>query len=661
MGWEYWKRQFNLDPSILDARILVNGVPARIVGVAPSSFSGLVPGTRENLWLPASLASVAQGAGQSAPDSLRLGLMGRLKPGVSIEQASAEIRVLDEQSREPIGRHGLTLALAPSATGFSMLRDYLSEPLIVLMAVVAVLLLVACTNVASMLLAKAAARQREMAVRISLGAGRARLIQQVLTESLLISIIAAVLGAGIGFVGAHALARLLVAGRAGGYFYLASIPLRLDLHVLAFTVAIALATGVLFGAAPAWNAFASAKTALLRQRGDASETRWRSVFGRTLVAVQIALSLILLSGAAIFVRHLSNLRADLRFSRDSVLLVTLDPRGSGYDRQRLTHAYEELLQRIEMIPGVVSATLCGVTPSSGAGAARFIAVDGFHEDAGARRFVALNWVAPRYFETLRTPLLAGRDFRFEDRTLPRVAIVNEALAQYYFHGRDPIGGRITIDGEDRPYEVIGVVANAKYGELREPAPRTMYMNAFQEGRVFSEFAIRSMRSPASLAGPVRRLVEDTVKPVRVSTISTIAEQVDAALVPERLTAVLSTMIGGSGALLAALGLYGLVAFMVTRRTNEIGIRLALGATRRDVATMVVKDALGLVAAGLLLGAPVVIWSRHVAAAFIHNLRVDGIVPIASAALAMAALSLVAAYLPARRASRVDPMEALRHE
>ena len=290
------------------------------------------------------MASVAQGAGQSAPDSLRLGLMGRLKPGVSIEQASAEIRVLDEQSREPIGRHGLTLALAPSATGFSMLRDYLSEPLIVLMAVVAVLLLVACTNVASMLLAKAAARQREMAVRISLGAGRARLIQQVLTESLLISIIAAVLGAGIGFVGAHALARLLVAGRGGGYFYLASIPLRLDLHVLAFTVAIALATGVLFGAAPAWNAFASAKTALLRQRGDSSETRWRSVLGRTLVAAQIALSLILLSGAAIFVRHLSNLTADLGFSRDSVLLVTLDPRGSGYDRQRLTRVYKELLR-----------------------------------------------------------------------------------------------------------------------------------------------------------------------------------------------------------------------------------------------------------------------------------------------------------------------------
>ena len=580
-------------------------MPARIIGVTPSSFVGLIPGTTADLWIAVSQEAMLRGADRTA-SSLRLGLMGRLKPGVSPEQATAEIRLIDEQAREPIGKHGLTLAFVPSPTGFSMLRDYLRAPLTVLMTVVAVLLLIACTNVASMLLARAAARQREMAMRASLGASRGRLIGQALTESLLLSVTAALLGVGLAYFAARALARLVMSGRGvmSGGGSIAEIPLRVDLHVLLFTTAVALVTGLLFGMAPAWIALH-----LDGEQAPAPERRRL----RESIAPPVRQGAHRRPGRAVL---------DLAERRRAVRQASVESRsrprlpagvgvagqgrcrGTGYDRERLTRAYEQLLQELNVMPGVVSATVCGATPSSGAGASRFIGVQGFHESLEARRRVALNWVGPRYFETLRTPLLSGREFKLRRRTPSSRRHRQPGAGQISSFPANPIGAHITLDGDTRPYEVVGVAANAKYGELRAAPPRTIYMDAFQ-GRVFSQFAIRTAVAPPSIAPAVRRLIESAIPPVHAPAISTIADEVDAALLPERLMAVLSSVIGGSGALLAGLGLYGLISYLVARRTSEIGIRLALGATRRDVLLLVVKSALALVWAGLLVGIP---WS-----------------------------------------------------
>jgi hypothetical protein len=321
------------------------------------------------------------------------------------------------------------------------------------------------------------------------------------------------------------------------------------------------------------------------------------------------------------------------------------------------------------IPGVRSATLSGIIPISGAGASRFISVEGFDEPAEARRYVPLNWVGPRYFETFGTPLVAGREFAFADRGGPAVAIVNQAMARHYFADRNPIGGRFRLIGpsnsgvtgvpEDRVYEIVGVVADAKYLDLREPPPRTIYLNAFQEPRAFSRFAVRTAGEPAAVAGAVRQIVGDELKAARISEMTTMDAIVDAWVVQERTLALLSNFFGSVSVLLASVGLHGLMAYAVTRRTTEIGIRLALGATRAGISRMVIRRALGLVFAGLAVGIPLAVLGHRAAGRLFVDLRADSLKPVMFAAAAMLAVALAGACLPARRAARVEPAEALR--
>jgi predicted permease len=656
VNWSYWKSRFNLNPAILGTQIKVNSVLVTIVGVTPRAFVGLQPGIVPAVWMP-------------APRPIGLRLLARLKPDVPLEQAQAEMNVLHRPRLEEIAQRShdpqwlqSTMALESAAAGFSALRDRFGAPLQGLLLVVGVLLVISCMNVATMLLARGSARRQEMAVRVSLGAGRLRLTRQVLTESLLLSVTAGVLGIGLAYFGADALLRLVNSGRRPpGWPQHLDVHVTPDMRVLLFTAGVALLTGVLFGLAPAWSAFRTAPISALRETRIAGGRKSRRRFGQGLVAAQVALSVVLLSAAGLCLAHLSNLRnVDTGFRRDSVLLVTLNAQGSGYDRRQLTVLYKELLDRFDAIPGVRSATHCAVTPIDGGAASNFATVEGFQEKPEDRRRLYQNWVGPRYFETVGTPFLAGRDFQYADAGRPRVAIVNQAMARYYFGDGSPLGRRLTFERDTVSYEIVGVVGDAKYADLHEAPPRTVYLNAFQEGRIQTRFALRTDANPNSVAPQVRRAVEDVLKTVRIGKVTTLSDQVDASLVLERVMATLSGMFGVLGACLAAIGLYGLLAYTVTTRTNEIGVRMALGATTGDVTRMVLKGACGLVCAGLVVGIPVAVASQRFAASLVPGLAVTLAIPIGVGGAIMVAIGLLAAYVPARRAARVQPVDALRH-
>ena len=661
VSWRLWQDRFNLSPSILGQQLVVNDVPATIVGVTPKNYRGLVVGFRPELWLPLA----AEKRGESSPS---LGLMARLKPGVTIEQARAEMQVLDRFRVELLAQRSpnlrkLTIDLEPARNGFAALRDRFGRPLRALAAMVGLLLLVACTNVAGVLLARSTARHREMAVRVSVGASRWRLVRQMMTESLLLATAGGLLGVGVAYFGVKMLVRILTSGRAFvGFVGPVQLDPRLDTDALLFTSVVALATGVLFGLAPAWHAFAGAPAESHRATGTAGETRSKRLFGQGLIVAQVSMSMVLLTAAALFANHLSNLRnVGLGFDRKSVLLLTIDPSRTGYQPEQLFQPYQDLLARISAIPKVRSATVSAVTPIHGAGAARFVDMEGVPE-SDQRRRTLLNWVAPAYFETFGTPLTAGRDFAFEDKARARVAIVNQAAERYYFGDGSAIGHRFTYEGQTRSYEIVGVVADAKYLSLHEPAPPTVYLNAIQESRMFSHrLSIRTTVEPMTVASDVRRAAEEILKGTPVASMTTLEDQVDAELVPERMVALLSAMFGLLGAALAGLGLYGLLAYTVTRRTNEIGVRLALGAQPRNVIAMVMKSAAGMVMAGLVVGIPIAIAGRRLAEGLVANMMVESAFPIGVAAAAMILVALLAAFVPARRAAMVDPVVALRQD
>jgi predicted permease len=661
VSWSFWKSRFDLDPGVVGKKIFVGDDPVTIVGVAQRGFYGLSYEAQQDIWWPISLGP---------SPGLSFGLLGRLKPGVSLEQARTEMAVVfqavvNAPDAGPFMRQ-MKLRIEPAGNGITTpLSQMLSTPLTVLMATVGVLLLLACANLAGLLLARGASRQHEMAVRVCLGATRVRLVRQTLTESLLLSLAGCAAGILVAYFAAHGLIRVFASGRfilgAPVHFDALTKP---DAHVLLFALAIALLTGLLCGAAPAMSVSKTEPASALQQASRIGESKSRRLFGKGLVASQVALSLVLVSSAGLFVEYLSNLRnLNLGFERNNLLLVTLDFAHTGYTPAQFAQLSQELVMRLDAIPSVSSATFSSVSPMEGPGASSFA----FTEDHPERRTQAsINYVAPDYFETYLTPFLAGHDFSARDQAGSPVAIINVAAAHDCFGNENPIGRHITLShitmtkGE-KTYEVIGVVGDAKYNDLQQPAPPTMYADLLQQGFIGSQLAIRTRIDPSGIASAVRQTEAAVLKTVPIVRIMTMNEQIDSSIVPQRLIAMLSAGFGGLGALLAAIGLYGLLAYTVARRTHEIGVHMALGAAGTDIIRMVLRDALWMVCAGLAIGAPLAFWGKRVAASLIHDLPVASPLPIVVAAAIMIGVGLIAAYLPARSASRVDPMVALRHE
>jgi len=665
VSWQYWHDRFDGSPRVLGATValvdrrLPAPIHATVVGVADRQFRGVTVG-RSDVWvsLGALPATMRAGAG--------LALMARLKSGVSIAQARVEMRLLDQPRidgfarRDPQWRQ-VAIDVKSARAGLSTpLHEQFGGPLSLVMALVAVFLLLACANLGGMCLARGAARQHEMAVRVSLGAGRLRIVRQVLTESLLLAVVGGVLSAVVAPAGARLLLQTITSGtRTLGVT--PHLQIGLDTRVLVFTFAVTMAAALLFGLVPAMTAFGPAPSSELRAGRSGTSPRSRRRFGSVLVVAQVALSFALVGVGHLYVAHLGALRdRSLGFDRRGVLLVSVNASAGGRGREAASVSYEEARVRLQAVPGVRSVAASAMIPLSGAAGSRFVRVEGDQDPQEHQRRSFLNSVSPGYFATYGTPILAGRDFRDSDKPAPRVVIVNQAMAQRYFAGRDPIGQSVWLEGDPDSFEIIGLAADAKYQDPRIAAPSTIYVYAAEFAGAM-DLSLRTAVAPSAVATDARRVLTDVFGTSAVGRVTTLEEHVDAAIVPERTIAILSGFFAIVGTALAAIGLYGMIAFSVTRRTREFGIRMALGATRSRVLHMILRDALRLVAIGLVLGVPLAVWGKGVAATALEGLTPGGVTGVLLSAAVMIVVALTAAAVPARRATRVEPGRALRAE
>jgi putative ABC transport system permease protein len=629
----YWARRFGRDVSAVGKRIVVEDVPLTIVGVAPAEFFGLQVGSRVDLWAPLATEPLMRRTSWTSSSGYKwLQLVGRIKPGVSLDQTRADLELL--------------------------FRPAVIEPEQALQIVVGLVLLIACANLANLLLARAASRQREIAVRLALGAGRARLIRQLLTESLLLALIGAAAGVLMAGAGTQYLLKLLATGRTS-----VLLDAQPDARALIFTGLLSVLTAMLFGLAPALRASRTDLIPALKEGGRGLEFGGsRRRLSRGLIVAQVALSLVLLVGAGLFLRTFRNLHSiDLGFERENALLVALDPSHSGYTPEQTRGLFIGLLERFQAIPGVRSASLSWNPPVAGGGSSRTVTVEGRAPGPEADREIYLNWVAPRYFETLGVPLIAGRDFGSHDtQETPKVVILNQTMARVFFGDANPIGHRIRVEDNDIR-EVVGIVADSNYLEIREKITPTLYLNTFQSPAPGSEFALRTTGDPNAVVPAVRREIERQVKGMAIANVRTLSSQVDSWIVQERLVALLSSCFSGLALFIAAVGLYGVLSYTVARRTREIGIRMALGARSRDVMAMILKEITRLVCLGLAFGVPLALILGRFVADLLYGLAPNDPLTTVTGILVMLIVALLAGYVPARRASRVDPMASLRCE
>jgi predicted permease len=653
LSTKLWQRRFHADPAIIGRQVAINGVGFTVVGIVPAGFTGLEFGrrTRPAVWVPIMMYPVAVPFGgewdlQHAWSTEWLSATARMKPGISFQQADAQYAQFFESLKPELRGEKVdkskTFALLIPANDSRFppeSRKTVTTFLALLMAVVGLVLLIACSNVASLMLARSVKRQREIGVRLALGAGRGRLAQQLLTEGLLLSLAGGGLGLAVALATAHMLSGFDPFGAQ----------LQLDWRTLAFNFGLAVMTGVLFGLLPLrqvwqWNVRTRAP------RGSRA--------GNGLVIAQVAFSLVLLAGAILFVRTLRNAQAaDVTRNPENVLLLKLDLR-SKYDAARGQRFFESLLERLHSLPGVRNVAYVFVVPFGGGRGGLNVRLQ--PEDKPLQ--VDFNAVSSEYFQMIGLPLLRGRDFDSRDRDgAPGVAIVNEQFARRYWPGEDPVGKQLFLDSPKRAAQVIGVVRDGKFRGYRAQVNPCFYLPLAQRYASTMNLEIRTAMNPASVVAAVRREVRALDKSLILPEMQTLRSFRDAGLGRERLAAALLSGLSVLAALIAAIGLYGVMAFAVAQRTREIGIRMALGAASHDVQRSVVKEALALVGTGLAIGLGASLLLVRFVSNLLYEVSATDPATYAITAAILIAVGVLAAFLPARRASKVDPMVALRYE
>ena len=674
ISYAFWQRKFGGDAGAIGRKLTLDEHPVEIIGVTPASFFGVDVGQRFDVAVPICSEPLLE-PNRNALDKRHywwLAAIGRLKPGISMKQAQTHLQTISPEifqvtvsptyNPEDVQNYlKFQLGAFPAGSGVSYLRETYDTPLLLLLSTAGLVLLIACANLANLMLARASTREREIAVRLALGASRSRLIVQMLSESLLLAFAGAALGVAL----AQALSRFLVS-----FMSSSNEPLFLELspdwRVLGFTAALAMLTCFLFGLTPALRATGTSPSAAMKA-GGRGMTASRERFGlRRLLAVsQVALSLVLLVGALLFVRSLTNLLTlDAGFQQDGILITDLDMRKFSFpvDRQRAVN--EDILERLRRVPGVESAAITNMIPAGGSLWNERIVLEGKESQ---KAFANFNRVSGDFFRTLGIPRLAGRDFNSSDTpTSPKVAIVNEAFARKFTGSANPIGKRFRIEGspgEPEPfYEIVGLVKDTKYRDLREQLAPIIFESESQieEPDGNPSFLIRSNVSLTVLISSIKRVVND-VNPSITLSFEVLKTGIRGGLLRERLMATLSSFFGVLAVTLATVGLYGVIAYMVVRRRNEIGIRMALGADRPAVIVMVIREAAILLLIGLLIGTILALFAARAANSLLFGLKSWDPITLVIAIALLASITLIASYVPALRAARLDPMTALREE
>ncbi len=669
VSYSWWKKDLARDPDVLNRTLKIADTTYTIVGVTTPGFFGTVAGESPDIWIPMSMVEQVPPHFKGAySDNFAESqyVLGRLKPGVSMAQATTNVNLLFQQIlrqfRGSLSQDDVKalkqahVSLTPMAAGLPGLRHEFSDPLNILMGIAGMVLLIACANIANLLLARSTARTREFAVRQALGAGRGRLVRQLLTESMTLALAGGALGVAFAAGASRLLVRMVSRGPQ-------AIPLNvsIDTRMLLFTLAVTLITALLFGSIPASRATRLELTQSLKDRQGAATGRSKGLLAKSLIISQVAFSLLLVVAAGLFLRSLVNLtRVDLGFDKQNVLFVHLDESSAGYkdDEPRIYALYRQITDRVNALPGVHGAAFSSFVFHEGSWNGS-VQVEGAEKPSDVD--VKHNVITNGYFSALHIPLLTGRDFGPQDTaSSQKVAIISERMATTMFPKGNLIGRHYSL-GEKNQSEVIGIVKDVKFGGLQEDPETLDYVLAIQRPMYLGDFVVRYTGDFGAVSSAVQRTIHDVDHNLPITDVTTLDEWVARSITDQRVIAQLSTFFGLLAIFLSAIGIYGLMSYLVSRRTNEIGIRMALGAERTHVRWLVMREVLILVSVGIAIGVPAALLSSRLVASMLFGLSATDTGSMLAAAAVMLAIAALAGYLPARRASRVDPMVALRYE